>query len=36
MTIIEEFLEEYEAKECAEDMHYSVYFIPSYDQPEGE
>jgi hypothetical protein len=36
MTIIEEFVQEYEAKEDAEDMHHSVYFIPEYYQPEGE
>lgn len=34
MSIIEEFLDELEAKESAENMYHSVYSIPKYYQPE--
>lgn len=36
MTELEEFVQELEAKEAAEDMHFSTYFIPQYYQEEGE
>lgn len=32
MSEIEEFLQEYEAQEDAEDMHFSVFYIPPYYQ----
>ena len=35
MSIIEQFVDELEAKEAAEDMHFSIYFIPEFYQPEG-
>ncbi len=34
MSEIEEFLQEYEAQEAAEDMHFSTFYIPPYYQPE--
>ena len=36
MTIIEQFEADYERIEADENMYYSVYYIPSYYQPEGE
>jgi hypothetical protein len=33
MTYLEDFVAEIEAKEAAEDMHYSIYFIPTEYQP---
>jgi len=36
MTIIEQFVDEYTRMEDDKDMHYSIYYIPSYYQPEGE
>lgn len=36
MSIIEEFVAELEMKEKAEDMHFSVYFIPESYQPEED
>jgi hypothetical protein len=33
MTYLEDFIAEYEADEIANDMHYSIYYIPPHDQP---
>ena len=34
MSELDKFVSEIEAKEAAEDMHFSVYYIPEYYQPE--
>lgn len=36
MTILEQFVEEYTRMEEEKDMKWSFYFIPQWDQPEGE
>lgn len=33
MTFLEQFVDELSAKEEAEDMHFSTYFVPPYYQP---
>ena len=36
MTYLEEFVAEIEFREAAEDMHFSVYYVPEYYQPEDD
>lgn len=36
MTDIEKFVEDYERTEDEQDMHFSVYYIPEYYQPEED
>jgi len=33
MTYLEDFVAEIEAKEAAEDMHFSIYYVPEFYQP---
>jgi hypothetical protein len=34
MSTLDQFVLELEAKEAAEDMHFSIYFIPAAYQPQ--
>lgn len=36
MSVVDQFVLELEAKEAAEDMHYSLYSIPYYYQPQED
>lgn len=33
MSFLEQFVDELEAQERAEDMHFSIYYVPDYYQP---
>jgi hypothetical protein len=35
MSLLEQFVDELEAKEAAENLFFSIYYIPPEFQPEG-